>query len=107
MCHVLMSVLIINLYIYNYTYVCMTCDFRLLVFLCPYVSLFKLYFYTNLIECMCFYKADTTVRVVREYPNPKFWVPEFLAIVKPVVIWYRFSKHEILNTRITRPEIYG
>jgi hypothetical protein len=33
-----------------------------------------------------FYEANTTVRVVREYPNPKFWVPEFSGIVKPVVI---------------------
>jgi hypothetical protein len=37
---------------------------------------------------MCFYKANTSVRVVREYPNPnlKFWVPDFSSIVKPVVI---------------------
>jgi hypothetical protein len=37
---------------------------------------------------MCFYEANTTVWVVREYPNPnpKFWVPGFLGIVKPVVI---------------------
>jgi hypothetical protein len=35
---------------------------------------------------MCFYEADTIVRVVREYPNPKFWVPEFSGIAKPVVI---------------------
>jgi hypothetical protein len=37
---------------------------------------------------MCFYEADTIVRVVREYPNPnpKFRVPEFLGIAKPVVI---------------------
>jgi hypothetical protein len=53
----------------------MTCDCRLLVFLCPCISLFKLYFYTNLIGCICFYEADTTV-----------WVPEFSGIVKPVVI---------------------
>jgi hypothetical protein len=32
MCHVLMSCLMINLYIYNYVYVCITCDCRLLVF---------------------------------------------------------------------------
>jgi hypothetical protein len=43
-------------------------------------------FYTNLVGCMCFYEADTIVRVVREYPNPKFWVPEFSGIAKPVVI---------------------
>jgi hypothetical protein len=37
---------------------------------------------------MCFYEADTTIRVVREYPNlnTKFRVPEFSGIVKPVVI---------------------
>jgi hypothetical protein len=35
---------------------------------------------------MCFYEADTTVWVVREYPNPKFWVPEFSGIVKLIVI---------------------
>jgi hypothetical protein len=37
---------------------------------------------------MCFYEADIIVRVVREYPNPnpKFRVPEFLGIAKPVVI---------------------
>jgi hypothetical protein len=57
-----------------------------LCFLCPCISLFKLYFYTNLIGCMCLYEVDTTVRVVREYPNPKFQVPEFSGIVKPVVI---------------------
>jgi hypothetical protein len=33
-----------------------------------------------------FYEADTIVRVVREYLNPKFQVPDFLGIVKPVVI---------------------
>jgi hypothetical protein len=37
MCHVLMSCLIINLYIYNYVYVCITCDCRLLVF---YMSMY-------------------------------------------------------------------
>jgi hypothetical protein len=57
-----------------------------LCFLCPRISLFKLYVYNNLIGCMCFYEADTTVRVVREYANPKFRVPEFSGIVKPVVI---------------------
>jgi hypothetical protein len=35
---------------------------------------------------MCFYKADIMVRVVREYPNPKFQVPGFSGIAKPVVI---------------------
>jgi hypothetical protein len=37
---------------------------------------------------MCFYEADTIVRIVREYsnPNPKFWLPDFLDIIKPVVI---------------------
>jgi hypothetical protein len=35
---------------------------------------------------MCFYEPDTIVRVVREYPNPKFRVPEFLDIAKTVVI---------------------
>jgi hypothetical protein len=57
-----------------------------LCFLCPCISLFKLYFYTNLIGYMCFYEVDKIARVVREYPNPKFWVPDFLGIVKPVVI---------------------
>jgi hypothetical protein len=37
MCHVLMAYLIINLYIYNYVYVCITCDGRLLVF---YMSMY-------------------------------------------------------------------
>jgi hypothetical protein len=55
-------------------------------FLCPFISLFKLYFYTNLIGRMCFYEVDTTARVVREYLNPQFWVPEFSGIVKSVVI---------------------
>jgi hypothetical protein len=45
MCHVLMSCLIINLYIYNYVYVCITCDCRLLVF---YVHV---YHYSNYIFC--------------------------------------------------------
>jgi hypothetical protein len=57
-----------------------------LCFICSCILLFKLYFYTNLIGCMCFYEADTTVRVVQKYPNPKFRVPEFLGIAKPVVI---------------------
>jgi hypothetical protein len=39
---------------------------------------------------MCFYEANTIVRVVWEYPNsnpnPKFRVPGFLGIVKLVVI---------------------
>jgi hypothetical protein len=37
---------------------------------------------------MCFYEANIIVRVVREYPNPnpKFRVPEFSVIAKPVVI---------------------
>jgi hypothetical protein len=37
---------------------------------------------------MCFYEANTIVRIVRNYPNlnPKFRVPEFSGIVKPVVI---------------------
>jgi hypothetical protein len=37
---------------------------------------------------MYFYEADTIVRVVWEYPNPnpKFRVPEFSGIAKPVVI---------------------
>jgi hypothetical protein len=35
---------------------------------------------------MCFYEADTIVRVVREYPNLKFRVPEFSGIAKLVVI---------------------
>jgi hypothetical protein len=35
---------------------------------------------------MCFYEADIIVRVVRKYLNPKFRVPEFSGIAKPVVI---------------------
>jgi hypothetical protein len=37
---------------------------------------------------MCFYEANTIVRVVREYPNPnpKFRVPEIPGIEKPIVI---------------------
>jgi hypothetical protein len=33
-----------------------------------------------------FYEVETTVRVVREYPNPKFRVTKVSGIVKPVVI---------------------
>jgi hypothetical protein len=55
-------------------------------FVCPRISLFKLYFYTNLIGCMCFYEVNTTVQVVQEYLNPKFRVPEFSGIVKLVII---------------------
>jgi hypothetical protein len=70
------------------------CKYTLLVivdclcFICPCIPLFKPYFYTNLIGCMCFYEADTIVRIVREYPNPnpKFRVPKFSNIVKLVVI---------------------
>ena len=49
-----------------------------------------MFFNTNLIGCMCFYEADTIFWLVREYPNPKpkIRVPEFLGIVKPVVISY-------------------
>jgi hypothetical protein len=59
-----------------------------LCFLCPCILLFKLYFYTNLIECICFYKAYTIVRVVRKYSNsnPEFWVPEFSDIIEPIII---------------------
>jgi hypothetical protein len=35
---------------------------------------------------MCFYEDDTIVWVVRENPNPKFRVPEFSGIAKPIVI---------------------
>jgi predicted xylose isomerase-like sugar epimerase len=38
---------------------------------------------------MCFYEAYTTVRVVREYLNPKFRVPEFSGIVEP--LYFRVS----------------
>jgi hypothetical protein len=59
---------------------------------------------------MCFYEADTIVRVVREYPNPnpKFRVPEFSGIAKPVVILgIDFQIPEILKTRITRLKNFG
>jgi hypothetical protein len=62
-------------------------------------------FYTNLIGCMCFYEADTAIRVVREYPNPnpnpKFQVPKFLGIVKPIVILGIDSQ----NPKIWIPEL--
>jgi hypothetical protein len=74
------------LYIYNYVYVCITCDCRLLVFYMSMCIIIQTIFYTNLIGCMCFYEADTIVRVVREYPNPKFRVSEISGIAKPVVI---------------------
>jgi hypothetical protein len=37
---------------------------------------------------MCFYEAETKVRIVREYPDPdpKLRVPEFSGIVKLVII---------------------
>jgi hypothetical protein len=37
---------------------------------------------------MCFYEANTIVRLVHEYLNlnPKFWVPNFLGIAKSIVI---------------------
>jgi hypothetical protein len=37
---------------------------------------------------MCFYEANTIVRVVREYPNPnpKFRVPKFSGSEKPIII---------------------
>jgi hypothetical protein len=59
-----------------------------LCFICPCISLFKLYFYTNLIGCICFYEANTIVQIVRKYSSPKskFWIPKFSSIVKPVVI---------------------
>jgi hypothetical protein len=51
---------------------------------------------------MCFYEADIIVQVVREYPNPnpKFRVPEFSGIAKPVVI-------SGIKTRNTRPKIFN
>jgi hypothetical protein len=54
---------------------------------------------------MCFYEANTTVRIVREYPNLKYRASEFSGIVKTCFNFkYRFSKLENLNTRITRLE---
>jgi hypothetical protein len=70
-----------------------------LCFICPCISLFKLYFYTNLIGCMCFYEANIIVRVVREYP--KFRVPEISGITKPVVI----SDIDSQNPKFEKPEI--
>jgi hypothetical protein len=35
---------------------------------------------------MCFYEADIIVRVVQEYSNSKFRIPEFSGIAKLVVI---------------------
>jgi hypothetical protein len=70
--------------------VCITCDHRLLVFYMSMYIIIQTIFYTNLIGCMCFYEVDTIVQVVREYPNPnsnpKFRVPEFSGIAKPVAI---------------------
>jgi hypothetical protein len=59
---------------------------------------------------MCFYEADTTIRVVREYPNPKYRVPEFSGIVKPVVILgidsqtrnFKYPNYPTRNFRVTR-----
>jgi hypothetical protein len=55
---------------------------------------------------MCFYEADT---IVREYPNPnpnpKFRVPEFSGIAKPVVISGIDSQnpnYPTRNFRVTR-----
>jgi hypothetical protein len=46
MCHVLMSCLIINLYIYNYVYVCITCDCRLLVlYMSMYIIIQTIFLY--------------------------------------------------------------
>jgi hypothetical protein len=53
-----------------------------------------------------FYEADTIVRVVREYVNPKFQVPEFLGIVKPIV-QVSIIKTRNLNYPNTRPENFG
>jgi hypothetical protein len=52
---------------------------------------------------MCFYEANTIVRVVREYPNPnpKFRVPEFSGIEKPVVI----SGIDYQNPKFLKPEL--
>jgi hypothetical protein len=54
---------------------------------------------------MRFYEANTIVRVVREYPNPnpnpKFRVPEFSGIIKPVVI----SGIESQNPKFKIPEL--
>jgi hypothetical protein len=59
---------------------------------------------------MCFYEADTIVRIVREYlnPNPKFRVPEFSGIAKPVVISGIDSQnpnYPTRNFRVTRTPI--
>jgi hypothetical protein len=54
---------------------------------------------------MCFYEANTIVWVVREYPNPN---PKIFGYCKTRCNFrYQFLKLEILNTRITRPEIFG
>jgi hypothetical protein len=68
--------------------VCIICDYKLLVFYMSMYIIIQTIFYTNLIGFMHFYEVDTIVRVVREYPNPnpKFRVPEFSGIAKPVVI---------------------
>jgi hypothetical protein len=50
---------------------------------------------------MCFYEANTIVWVVREYPNPKFRVPEFSGIEKPVVI----SGIDSQNPKFLKPEL--
>jgi hypothetical protein len=52
---------------------------------------------------MCFYEANTTVRVVWEYLNlnPKFRVPEFSGIVKPIVI----SGIDSQNPKFEIPEL--
>jgi hypothetical protein len=56
-----------------------------------------------------FYEVDTTVRVVQGIPEPE---PEISGTRSfgyrktRCNFGYRFSKPEILNTRITRPEIF-
>jgi hypothetical protein len=52
---------------------------------------------------MCFYKADTIIQLIREYPNTnlKFWIPEFLDIVKHVLI----SGINSQNSKFKLPEL--
>jgi hypothetical protein len=50
---------------------------------------------------MCFYEANPIVGVVREYPNPKFRVPEVSGIEKPVVI----SGIDSQNPKFKKPEL--
>jgi hypothetical protein len=110
MCHVLMSCLIINLYIYNYVYVCITCDCRLLVFYMSMYIIIQTIFLYYFNRVYVFLWSQHNISGSSGIPEPEAEISGtriFGYCKTRCNFGYRFSKPEILKTRITRPEISG